>query len=117
MANQIITGLDQNVVFVEDFDGKNLIVVELLVHDMASLIQSISCEIINPDVSKRIPNDKEITLRHHASCGVHFSRSPSLIVDQDFFRYLLFSFFQINFPQSHVPIIATSHQKELIAEC
>ena len=62
MTNQVITCLHENIVFIEDFQRKNFIIIKLFMHDIATLIERIPSKIINPDISKRITHNEEIAL-------------------------------------------------------
>lgn len=82
MPDQVVTCLQNQMTFVEDVDVENHIVFELFRADKASLSYLVFAEVVNPDLSNRIPHDEEATLHDCTGRRVDLLRTASEIIDE-----------------------------------
>lgn len=83
MTDEVITALQNQMTLVEYMDIEYHIVFELLWTDQTSLGYPILAEIIDADLTDRIPNDEETTLDYCTCTRVDFLWTAGEIVYQD----------------------------------
>lgn len=116
MTDQVIAGLHEDVIFVDDLDVEDEIVSELLTADMATLIEIIMRKVVYPDIPNRIPNNEEIRLRDHTRRRIDLDNIPLGIINRNNLHTLASPTFQVNLPQSYKSIITARNNIKLIIE-
>ena len=116
MPDEVITGLNEDIVFGKNFDWENFIIMELIVHDMASFIKGIPSKIIDSDIPIGITYNEEVGVWDNTGCWVDFVWSSALIVYQNLFGNFVSSMLKVHFPQTNIAIITASHKKEFVSE-
>lgn len=109
MSNEIITGLHQNVVFVQNLHMNYQIIAQLFVLNVASEIQIVVSKIINSDITNGISNDKKIGLIDYTSSGIHFGRASLRIINEYLSQGFTLATHKISLPKSNKPIVAASN--------
>lgn len=109
MSNEIVAGLHQDIVLVQNLHMNNQIIAQLLILNMASEVKIIVGKIINPDITNGISNYKKIGLIDHASSGIHFGWNSLRIINEYLSQGITFSTHEIGLPKSNKPIVAASN--------
>ena len=114
VPNEIVAGLNHQVVFVENLDVENHIVFHFLGFYYASLVQTclFGFEVKYSDLADRIANNKEIIGAYSGGSRVDSSIGTSgAIIHEYLLFFLCDSVFQVAVPQSDVAIVTASKYK------